>query len=250
MKFVTKPFRSSLAGHTLAPSDVRSFAAALGIFLLSAMGYAQEPWRSELYPEDWAPPVSQKFETDKFLQDFSYAGYHRGDKEVPRITSPVFDVTSYGADATGVNDSTAAIQRAIDEAGAQGGGVVFLPSGTFRVSPQGTDNWALRIRQGNTVLRGAGRDKTFLFNASYMMRLKSIILAQGAEERWKQEPANGPVAPITSDLLSPTKEIPVESVEGFKPGDWIILRTDATDDFIAEHNMSDKWGGKGDRLGG
>lgn len=231
-------------------SGVRSFAAALGISLVCALAHAQEIWRSELYREDWAPPSSQKFETDKFLQDFSYAGYHSGEKEVPRITAPVFDVTSYGADATGQNDSTVAIQKAIDEAGAHGGGVVFLPSGTFNVSPQGTDNWALRIRHGNTVLRGAGRDKTFLFNSTYMMRLKSIILAQGGDERWRVEPANGPVGAITSDLLSPTREIPVETVDGLKPGDWIILRADATDAFIAEHNMADKWGGKGERLVG
>lgn len=214
------------------------------------MACAQETWRSELYPEGWVPPSSEKFETDKFLQDFSYAGYHRGEKEVPRITSPVFDVTSYGADATGVSDSTSAIQRAIDEAGERGGGVVYLPSGTFKISPQGADTAALRIGHGNVVLRGAGQDRTFLFNSSYMMRSKSIILAQGAEERWKQEPANGPVIAIRNDLLSPTTEIPVESVEGLKEGDWIILRTDATDEFISEHNMADKWGGKGSRLGG
>jgi hypothetical protein len=203
-----------------------------------------------LYPKDWAPPAAQKFETDKFLQDFSYAGYHRGEAELPHPAGLVFDVTSYGADATGANDSTVAIQKAIDAAAASGGGVVFLPSGTFQVAPQGTDNWALRISHGNIVLRGAGRDKTFLFNNTYLMRLKSIILVQGAEERWKVEPAKGPVVLITSDLLSPTRDIPVEGVEGFKAGDWVILRADATDAFIAEHNMADKWGGKGERLGG
>lgn len=40
----------------------------------------------------------------------------------------------YGADPTGVSDSTAAIQRAIDDAFAAGGGTVWLPSGTYKVT--------------------------------------------------------------------------------------------------------------------
>jgi hypothetical protein len=47
--------------------------------------------------------------------------------------SPVYNVLSYGADASGSGDSTAAIQQAINEAGAAGGGTVFFPPGTYGI---------------------------------------------------------------------------------------------------------------------
>lgn len=43
-----------------------------------------------------------------------------------------------GADPTGVSDSTAAIQAAINAANAAGGGVVCFPQGTYLVTPTGT----------------------------------------------------------------------------------------------------------------
>ena len=41
---------------------------------------------------------------------------------------------NYGADPTGAKDSTAAIQRAVDDVAARGGGSVELPRGIYRVS--------------------------------------------------------------------------------------------------------------------
>lgn len=227
----------------------QGLAVASALLLSSAVVSAQS-WRSELYPADWTPPAEQLFETGRFVQDFSYAGYHQGERDLPFSAGPVFDVTMFGADPTGGKDSTEAIQTAIDAAAANGSGVVLLPAGTFRVAPRANDNWALRISHSNIVLRGAGRDKTFLVNTSHHMRLKSIVLVQGAVERWKEVPPGSPVIPITRDLLTPTTVIPVETVEGLKEGDWIIVRADATDAFCSEHNMGDKWGGKGGRLGG
>lgn len=46
------------------------------------------------------------------------------------VCSPLF-----GADHTGVKDSTAAIQAAIDRANSEGGGTVEIPAGDFRISP-------------------------------------------------------------------------------------------------------------------
>lgn len=45
-----------------------------------------------------------------------------------------FDTTDYGADNTGVKDSTFAIQQAIDNCYAYGGGTVWLPAGTYKVT--------------------------------------------------------------------------------------------------------------------
>lgn len=40
------------------------------------------------------------------------------------------------------------------------------------------------------------------------------------------------------------------STTGFAVGDWVVVRSDATDAFIAEHSMTDLWGGLGGSLGG
>lgn len=45
-----------------------------------------------------------------------------------------YDVTDYGADNTGVNDSTAAIQNAINDCYNFGGGTVWMPAGTYKVT--------------------------------------------------------------------------------------------------------------------
>ncbi|MES2697695.1 MAG: glycosyl hydrolase family 28-related protein [Verrucomicrobiota bacterium] len=225
-----------------------SFVCIAAALLCSA--FAQAPWRSTLYPTTWSPPTTLLFESDKMIQDFSYAGYRRGDAPIPTIAGPIFNVTSYGADPTGTSDSTSAIQAAINAAGSAGGGVVYMPAGTFKVAPSGANTYALLITSNNIVLRGAGTGQTFLFNDSPLMRSKNIIRVLGSSSTWSTVPAGSPQPTITSNLLSPTTSIPVSSVTGFAVNDWVILRADATDAFIAEHNMADVWAGMNSTLGG
>src|SRR5262249_28510882 len=152
----------------------------LTVTLLPIRGFA---WRSTLYLTNWQAPIvtSANFETDKLIQDFSYAGYRAGEQPVPNLAGPIFNVTQppYNADKTGAADATTAIQSAINAAQAAGGGVVFLPAGLYSISPQGANNYALQINAANVVLRGAGTNSTFLLNTSTNMRSKSIILMTG-----------------------------------------------------------------------
>ena len=53
---------------------------------------------------------------------------------IPTYGAPVWNVVAYGADATGSVDSTTAIQNAIKACGAAGGGRVYIPPGTFKIS--------------------------------------------------------------------------------------------------------------------
>lgn len=62
----------------------------------------------------------------------------------------VFNVRDYGAVGDGLADDTAAIQAAIDQA-ARVGGSVYVPSGTYIVSQQGANPYALRLASGITV---------------------------------------------------------------------------------------------------
>jgi beta-mannanase len=195
-------------------------------------------WRSELYPENWQPGLMD--EKGRFLHDFSYAGYHQGEKEIPYITENITDVTQapYNADNTGETDVTAILQQALDAVGQMGGGVVYLPAGIYKVNPGTSDN-ALQIKYSHTILRGAGPDSTFIYNDATFMRQKNVIRMMGEQANWSNP--SGTTVKLSSDLLYPTQVIPVESVTGFKVGDEIIMRSGETTAFIEEHGMTGYW---------
>ncbi|MFH0070934.1 glycosyl hydrolase family 28-related protein, partial [Peribacillus sp. NPDC056705] len=198
------------------------------------------PWRSSLYPANWTPGYQDA--QGRFLQDFSYAGYWRGEKNIP--TNPpgatYNAVTQYGADPSGVADSTNAIQNAINAAGTAGGGIVYLPSGTYKVRPQGSSNSAIWINRNNVVLRGAGKSSTFIFNDSTSMRDKAVVRVAPINSADWFSPTNTPTS-IRSDIQTQSTRIPVSSVSGYNVNEFIIVRADASDAFIAEHRMSGLW---------
>ncbi|MBD3418539.1 MAG: hypothetical protein GF398_00325 [Chitinivibrionales bacterium] len=212
-------------------------AALLGITCLHISLLA---WRSSLYPQSWQPGYTDS--EGRFLHDFSYAGYHAGEKPIPHRTDHLKNVTTapYEADNSGSSDATGAIQQAIADVESDGGGVVYLPAGTYRISPQDGKNYCLRITGSNVVLRGAGTDQTFMYTAETSFRKKAAILVSPeASASWRGNEQDK--IAITEDLLSPVKVIPVSSVAGYSVGNWIVLRTNCTSDFIAEHGMTNKW---------
>ncbi len=203
---------------------------------------ADAPWRSALYPENWKPCFADA--EGRFLHDFSYAGYHRGERQLPKREGLVFDVSKppFEADPTGKRDATSAIQAAIEAAGKAGGGVVFLPPGTYRIAPQGSDTAALKLQDDHVVLRGAGVDKTFIFNDTMAMRGKTAIEVKPkaapwwfGEGKWAIESA------ARTDLPNSATEIPVEDPTLFAPGDLVIVRNDLTERFIGELGMTGHW---------
>jgi hypothetical protein len=206
-------------------------------------------WRSTLYPADWKPGYTDA--SGAFLHDFSYAGYKRGEHPIPDVTGKIFDVTRppYNADATGRTDSTAAIQKALDEAASQGGGIVYLPAGTFRVAPApvppdakpNTKRAVLSLRASNIIVRGAGVEKTRVFNASYQMNRTAIFEALAPDRKGSWTVPTSVEVPLTADLPRPTHVIPVANAAVFRPGDTVVLREDMTPERIAELDMTDYW---------
>lgn len=207
---------------------------------------AQMPtWRSELYPEDWVP--GYRVETDTFLHDFSYAGYRQGTTPIPQLEVPLIDVTDapYHADPSGKTDCLTAIQQALDDAGEQGGGIVYLPAGTYLLAPPPSPRDSniklslLTIRHSNVILRGAGSDKTFLFNNSYQMHRTSIIAVRGSETEWEKPQSK--VVTITEDLSTGITEIPVSATSTFSIGDTVIIQETMTDARLDELDMHNYW---------
>jgi hypothetical protein len=150
----------------------------------------------------------------------------------------------YNADKMGANDATSAIQRAINDAGNAGGGIVYLPAGTYSIKPQGSDSSALRISKSNVVLRGDGPTGTKIYVSDPMMRKKQVINVSAPNSdlnTWSRPAISGSEVYITADLLEPTTIIPLVSVASFNIGDWVIIRGDVTPAFITEHHMDHIW---------
>jgi len=95
------------------------------------------------------------------LPDFSYAGYHCGEKPLPDVPAGV-SVKNFGARGDGVTDDTAAFLMAL--AGAKG--AVEVPPGRYLIRS------LLEINRSGVVLRGAGPDKTTLFFARPLQAIK------------------------------------------------------------------------------
>jgi hypothetical protein len=202
--------------------------------------------RSELFPEDWQPGFKIG---EKFFHDFSYAGYKKG--EVQNINYPTAVVTPDLAkvDPTGVLDSTAGIQEAIDAAGnLPGGAIVQLGEGTFKIKKTG-QSYCLWLRKSNVVLKGAGADKTFIYNSDYdNMRSSRIIFVGPLKNSWESSVSSAIY--LSQNAVEQDKIIYLENTTNLAVGDWIVIASDVTDgisagtandNFIKEHDMEGEW---------
>ncbi len=105
----------------------------------------------QVYSELWGK-AGEKWVEGGRLPDFSFAGYHFGEDDLP-VVEVVANVRDFGAVGDGVTDDTAAFKAAI--AGTDGG-AILVPAGRYLLSD------ILWIEKPNVVLRGAGMDATVL----------------------------------------------------------------------------------------
>jgi hypothetical protein len=228
----------------MPPDTVRS---VWSLFVAAAVvaatgGLRAEPWRSSLYPDDWSAGYADA--AGHFLHDFSHAGYHRGEAPIPERIDNVIDVTlaPYAADSSGKLDATMAIQRALDAAAEAGGGVVFMPAGTYRVAPPEGTKAALVVRGDRVVLRGAGADRTYLFNDATEMAGKNVIeLKPRGAVSWNADGKAVEGVKLREDLPKPASRIPLDDVADFAVGDLIVVRNDLTQHYIDLVGMNGKW---------
>lgn len=187
---------------------------------------AADSWRSSLYPEDWSAAAPDPDGDGFYLQDYSYAGYHASEGDIPVVAGPYYNVDDYGADPTGTTDSTAAIQAAIDAASA--GGVVNFGAGIYRA--EGT----LSVTHDGTVLRGQGAAMTQLyFTKSADMDFSAHLSFTGAL-------VEGTDHPLLTDGAVLSTTVDVDSAD-FAVGDEVLVGWTITDDFVAEHSMTGVW---------
>lgn len=86
-----------------------------------------------------------------FFPDFSYAGYHWGEINIPDFKGKIFNVTHFGATPNDKADDTVAIKSALKAAHKyKGSAIILFPAGRFIISD------ILHIQKSNLVIRGNG----------------------------------------------------------------------------------------------
>jgi hypothetical protein len=120
---------------------MKTFFIIIFLLITSITGFAQE-----------------KDSRKSDLPDFSYAGYHYGEQAIPVVTKNVVNVTKNGIKANSMKDQTKEVQQLIDKIGADGGGVLYFPKGTYYFNMDAREKRFLQINYSNIVLRGEGNN--------------------------------------------------------------------------------------------
>ncbi len=181
--------------------------------------------------------VWQNFKTqtgEYILPDFSYAGYKCGEVAVPALETlgyTTFDVTTYGAVANDGKSDRAAFEATIAAVAKNGGGIIYFPEGVFDIHAEGDPDETIAINTSNTVIKGAGRDKSTILisapnhpkdpNKLWTSPTTIVFSARGAERK---------ITDITGDSPRGSFTIEVASSEGLKAGDWINITLPSNND--------------------
>jgi hypothetical protein len=192
----------------------------------------------------------------RILPDFSYAGYHHGERAIPDITGPLFNVTDYGAVPDDDVSDEAAIRSAIEAAENAGGGVVYFPAGTYLLWTDKTRIEPLRIRASNIVLRGAGSGLggTILHFVHHGLVLNSYKVPKLGEEfnqlRYLvqvQVPDAARKAiehTVIRDAARSSFQLALADTNAFKPGQWVNLSSKGgalSDALLAGQSVPATW---------
>ncbi len=201
-------------------SGVRAVGGAL---LLAALSSCTGPERSPRRP----PPPSL-LESAR-LPDFSFAGYHMGDRSPPHVPE-VVDARSAGATGDGVTDDTRALQAALDAAH---DGAVVLAAGRFVLRD------ALRMARSGVVLRGQGPDRTVLVIPDSLAdihpagdplhaQIYGFVTARGTDE-------GTVIARVSALARRGERRLRLASAQDgarLRPGDVVRLRMDSSEGLL------------------
>ncbi len=162
------------------------------------------------------------------LPDFSYAGYHRGERSIPNGSNlKIFNVLDFGAKPNDDISDREAIQEAIDAANKNGSGIVFFPKGRFIVNDDSTLEKGIVSKGSNIILRGSGSGPggTELF-------MKEPLVPQNPKQMWTGRPmitmtAKGgdkEMGRVVAPAAIGDTEIAMETTGELQPGDWVALK--------------------------
>jgi hypothetical protein len=155
------------------------------------------------------------------LPDFSYAGYHFSEKDIPAVTSKkYFKVTDFGALPNDEKSDEDGIQAAIDAAEKNtGGGVVFFPPGKYVLVADTNNRKQIKISKSNIVLKGSGSGPggTEIYQANMWINNRLIVFKPADAKPEK-------LATVTGNATRESFWIEVADAGSLKVGQDVLLR--------------------------
>ncbi|MBI1289920.1 hypothetical protein GC173_01575 [bacterium] len=143
-------------------------------------------------------------------------------------------------------DTTALIQAAINQVGANGGGTVHLGPGVWQISTTG-----LAMQQEGVRVEGSGPGQTILYVPGANTSFSSVFFAgvsayqthwgsQSYPDSWVRQGVIATSEFLTADVAANSRIIKVDS-PGYAVGDLLVVTGTPTTEFIAEHSMTPYW---------
>src|SRR5882762_7784372 len=168
----------------------------------------------------------EKWDAASRLPDFSYAGYHAGEANIPNGPAKWDFKRDFHARGDGRTDDSSALLNAIQSIDA---GVLFIPEGTYVIAQR------IDISKGNFVLRGAGSNKTILLFPNSLTDLFGNKAKGTEQSQWAlrpgfvnitgKDPTNVEtrLATVTAPAKRGDRTLQVSNNISVSKGDWIRL---------------------------
>jgi hypothetical protein len=155
------------------------------------------------------------------LPDFSYAGYHFSEKEIPAVAGrKQFNVQDFGAIPNDEKFDDEAIQKAILAAEQHpGGAVVFFPAGKFLIAPDNDSTKQILVSKSNIVLKGsgAGDGGTEIHQVNMRLNGRQLVFKPVSNRTEK-------ITSITKNAARETFWVEVADASSLKIGQDVVLR--------------------------
>lgn len=211
-------------------------------------------------------PAWQKFVNnadDNVLLDFSYAGYHHG-TELPvderdvnvlakKLGYKVYNVCDYGAVPDDGKSDRKALEDIINKIGRgkpNAKAIIYFPEGEYILHSK-DDNTTnaetgkvtsntLNLVMGHVIIKGAGRDKTFLTMEDPMLPTDPKVMYSSPKMisiRHNGGKDNLQLAKVTGSAKKGDMSIEVDDVSQLKVGDWVKLTLLNNDKKVIEEEL-------------
>ena len=211
-------------------------------------------------------PAWQKFVNnadDNVLLNFSYAGYHHGtelpvdEKDVnvlaQKLGYKVYNVRDYGAIRDDGKSDRKAFEDIINKIGRgkpDAKAIIYFPEGEYILHSKDdntinaktgkvTSN-TLNLVMGHVIIKGAGRDKTFLTMEDPMLPTDPKVMYSSPKMisiRHNGGKDNLPLAKVTGSAKKGDMSIEVDDVSQLKVGDWVKLTLLNNDKKVIEEEL-------------